>query len=262
MAGTNRQQGRVLVERVVDALLDPGQAARGEAAARGQVDQVRHVAGDDRQLLAEVADDRDRPDEAAGIRMERLAEQRHDVGLLDDLAGVHHCDPIAHLGDHPEVVGDQDDRGAGLVAQIAHEVEDLGLDRHVERGGGLVGDQQLGLARKRHRDHDPLRHPAGHLVRVRLEPAGRVGDADHPQQLDRARLGGLALQAPVDAQDLLDLGAHVPHRVQRRGRLLEDHRDPLTADLAHRVGRELEQVLAVEQHLAAPRSGRAAPPGA
>ena len=110
VAGANRQQGRVLVERVVDALLDPGQAARGEAAARGQVDQVRHVAGDDRQLLAEVADDRDRPDEAAGIRMERLAEERHDVGLLDDLAGVHHRDAIAHLGDDAEVVGDQDDR--------------------------------------------------------------------------------------------------------------------------------------------------------
>ena len=171
VAGSNRQQGRVLVERVVDALLDPGQAARGEAAARGQVDQVRHVPGDHRQLLAEVADDRDRPDEAAGIRMQWLAEERHDVGLLDDLAGVHHRDPIAHLGDDAEVVGDQDDRGAGLVAQVAHEVEDLGLDRHVERGRGLVGDQQLRLAGKRHRDHDPLCHPAGHLVRDRPSAA-------------------------------------------------------------------------------------------
>ena len=53
--------------------------------------------------------DRDRPDQAPRVRVQRLAEQRRDVGLLDDLAGVHHRDPVAHLGDDAEVVGDQDD---------------------------------------------------------------------------------------------------------------------------------------------------------
>ena len=36
------------------------------------------------------------------------------------------------------------------------QVEDLLLDRHVERRRRLVGDQQLRLARDRHRDHHAL----------------------------------------------------------------------------------------------------------
>ena len=78
----------------------------------GQVDQVRDVARDDRQLVLDRADDRDRPDQALGVGVERVAEQRRHVGLLDDLAGVHHRDPVAHLGDDAEVVGDQHDRRA------------------------------------------------------------------------------------------------------------------------------------------------------
>ena len=62
------------------------------------------------------ADDRDRADQALRVRVQRLAEQRRHVGLLDDLAGVHHRDPVAHLGDDAEVVGDEDDRRARLVA--------------------------------------------------------------------------------------------------------------------------------------------------
>ncbi len=88
----------------------------------------------------------------------------------------------------PEVVGDEDDRRPGLVAQVAHQVEDLGLDRDVERGRRLVGDEQLGLAGEGHRDHHALGHAAGHLVREVLEAPRRVGDADHLEELLGARL--------------------------------------------------------------------------
>ena len=49
----------------------------------------------------------------------------------------------------------------------------------------------------------------------------------------------------------------VPHRVERGRRLLEDHADPVAADLAHVLARELEQVLAVEQDLARVHVARA-----
>jgi hypothetical protein len=54
----------------------------------------------------------------------------------------------------------------------------------------------------------------------------------------------------VDAEHLGELRAHVPHRVQRRRRLLEDHRDPVAAQLAHVVAGKLQEVLAVEEDLA------------
>jgi hypothetical protein len=40
-------------------------------------------------------------------------------------------------------VGDQDDRAVELVAQVAHQVEDLRLDRDIERRRRLIGDQEL-----------------------------------------------------------------------------------------------------------------------
>ena len=102
------------------------------------------------------------------------------------------------------------------LAEVAHQVEDLGLDRDVERGRRLVGDEQLRLAGEGHRDHHPLGHAARHLVRERLEPPLRVGDADHLQQLEGALAGRPALHLAVELEDLADLAADVPDRVQRR----------------------------------------------
>ena len=62
---------------------------------------------------------------------------------LDDLAGIHHGDPVRDARDDAEVVRDQDQRHAELALQLRQQVQDLRLDRDVERGGRLVGDDQL-----------------------------------------------------------------------------------------------------------------------
>ena len=60
-----------------------------------------------------------------------------------------------------------------------------------------------------------------------LQPPLGIGDADHPQQLGRARSrGALLLHPPMDLEDLADLPADVVDRVQAARRLLEDHADP------------------------------------
>ena len=76
--------------------------------------------------------------------MLRVVEDVVDRPLLDDAPEVHDHDLVGHLGDHAEVVGDEHDRHVVLVLEIAHQVEDLRLGRHVERRGRLVGDQQRG----------------------------------------------------------------------------------------------------------------------
>ena len=73
------------------------------------------------------------------------------------------------------------------LCRRAHQLEDLRLDRHVERGRRLVGDQQLRIAGERHRDHHALAHTARELVRVLVDALFGVRDADHLEQLDRAR---------------------------------------------------------------------------
>ena len=71
------------------------------------------------------------------------------------------------------------------VLQVAHQVEDLRLDGHVQRRGRLVGDQQLRIAGQRHGDHHALAHAAGQLVRILAHPPRRRRNADQRQHLDR-----------------------------------------------------------------------------
>ena len=72
-----------------------------------------------------------------------------------------------------EVVADELHRHADLVLQFGHQVEDLRLDRHVERRGRFVGDQQRGAAGQRHGDHHALAHAARELVRIGVGPLAR-----------------------------------------------------------------------------------------
>ena len=173
-------------------------------------------------------------------------------GVLDDLAGVHHGDPVAHPGDDAEVVGDQQHGDVEALLQVGEELEDLRLDRHVERGRRLVGDEQLGFACQGHGDEDALAHPARHLERVLLDALGRVGDADHVEQLDGSGPGVLAAQLAMAAEHLDHLAADREHRVERRHRVLEDHRDLPAADpFDRRRGVAVDERLALPAHVTA-----------
>jgi hypothetical protein len=161
-----------------------------------------------------------------GMR-EQLAGRRG----LHHLTGVHDDDPVADLGDHSQVVGDEEDSHPDLVAHLGEQLEDLCLDRDVERRGRLVGDQDLGLAAQRHRDHHPLTHAARELVRVLTQPLGRVRDPYELQNLDRPSLAGLAAGSAVSAYRLRDLVADGERRVQAGHRFLENHRDLVAPDV-------------------------------
>ena len=66
-------------------------------------------------------------------------------------------------------------RHAELALQLREQLQDLRLDRDVERGRRLVGDEQLRLAGERHRDHHALAHAARELVRVRVDALSGAG---------------------------------------------------------------------------------------
>ncbi|MPL96994.1 hypothetical protein SDC9_43181 [bioreactor metagenome] len=204
-------------------------AARREGAARRQGARIGHGARDRHQPPPRPGHLRDRVEKAAGIGVARMRKQALDRARLDDPAGIHHADPLADLRDGAQIVADEDGGHAGLAPQPGQKFEDLRLDRGVKRSGRLVGDQQLGPAGERHRDHQPLALAAGKLVGVEVEAARRVGDADHLHQPDRLGLRRRAAQVAMEPQRLADLLAHPDHRVQRARRVLEDHRDALAA---------------------------------
>ncbi|MCY1370043.1 hypothetical protein D9M69_571150 [compost metagenome] len=167
-----------------------------------------------------------------GVGVRRCAEQAVHGALLHLLAGIHDRDALRHLGHHGQIVRDEDQGHVVRALQLHQQLHDLGLDGHVQRGGGLVGDQQFGVAGDRHRNHHALRHAAGKLVWVALQPVRGPGDFHHLQQLDGARPSGRAAQAHVFAQHLFDLEAHGEARVERGHGVLEDHGHVLAQDLA------------------------------
>ena len=83
-------------------------------------------------------------------------------------------------------MGDEQVGQAEAVLQVLEQVDDAGLDRHVEGGDRLVEHEQRRLERQRPGDADPLALPAGELVR---EPVAvlRV-ETDQLEQLRTRRL--------------------------------------------------------------------------
>ncbi len=164
------------------------------------------------------------------------------------LAFFHDDDAIGDFGHHAEIVSDDQHAHAGFPLQFLQQRQNLGLHRHVERGGRLVGDQEVGTQRKRHGDHHALTLAAGKLVRIFAHGAFRVGNA-HPRQQAHSLAPGRSGLHPVGRHRLADLPSDGVDRVQMAERVLEDHRDPPAVCLASRMGRHGQQVLAVEQDL-------------
>ena len=77
------------------------------------------------------------------------------------------------LSSRPKIVGDQEIGEAEPVLQVAQEVEDLRLDRHVEGRGRLVANDEIGAHGDCARDRDALALAAGEFVR-KLPRVGSV----------------------------------------------------------------------------------------
>ena len=120
------------------------------------------------------------------VRVARRGEHAPHRALLGDPARVHDHHLVARLGDHRQVVGDQDQRQPEVAPQLLEQLQDLRLDHDVEGGRRLVADDDRRVAGERHRDHRPLAHPARQLVRVRGRPLLR--DARRGRAARAARL--------------------------------------------------------------------------
>ena len=245
------QLRHVLRARVVRVRV---RAARREAARVGQIDEIRRPAGDRGQpALADAfaLELRQRAEQRLGVRMLRMVEQLLRRRLLDDLAGVHDGDLVGRLGDDAHVVRDDDHRHLVLLAQLLEQVEDARLHRDVERRRGLVGDQQPRLARQRDRDHHALPHAARIAVRIVVEALARVRDVHLFEQLDRALPRSVAREVEMPLHRLGQLRADRQRRVERRHRVLEDHRDLPAAHVLELALGQMHEVAALERDRAA-----------
>ncbi len=149
--------------------------------------------------------------------MLRVVEDLVERRLLDDLAGIHHHHPVGHLGDDAEVVGDQHHRQVAVpVAGSPAAVEDLRLDGDVERGGRLVGDQQLRIAARA-----PSRSSPAAACRRRTGADSR--------RTRRSGLGMPTSRSSSTARDRASALRHVAVRADHLGDLVADPCTPGSA---------------------------------
>ncbi|OQB03056.1 MAG: hypothetical protein BWY25_00170 [Chloroflexi bacterium ADurb.Bin222] len=143
---------------------------------------------------------------------------------------------------------DHQDGDAELVAEFAELVQQLGLDDHVQRGGGFVGDDEIGVKHQAQADHHPLAHTAGELVRIIPQPP--FLDAQPADQGTRPLQGRLSRgMRLVDLDGFHQVLVHALNRVERGHRVLEDHADAATAKIAQPTIVKLQNVLALKEDL-------------
>ena len=251
--GTRRRAPRVDARRArrssTAAVAPRTGSAGGSGSPAAERQRIGHLALDRGQPRLLAVQPRDRAEQAARVRMLRLGEERLDRGAS------RRCVPRTS---RPRRCAISATTPRSCVMRmiampvssrsIAQQLEDLRLDGDVERGGRLVGDEQLRLAGQRHRDHHALAHAARELVRIARRRAARA------RGCARARASRCACAA-----------------ARRRGRWRGARRMPSTIwspivktglsevigswkiiamrsprTRAHARGRELQQVLALE----------------
>ena len=106
--------------------------------------------------------------------MTLLRDDRRGRPGLDQLARVHDGEPIGQRSEQREVVADVEAADSGVGDEVAKELGDPGLRRHVEAGRRLVEDQDVRVARERDGKRDSLLLAAAELEGIATERARRI----------------------------------------------------------------------------------------
>jgi len=182
--------------------------------------------------------------------MLRVVEYLVHRADLDHFASIHHHHVVAQLGNQPEVMRDQHDGRLQIALQLAQQVDDLRLHRHVKRRGRLVRHDKLGFGGQGKGDHHPLPHPPRELVRVAPQPLPRRGNTDRVEQLGGPVQRGATGQPQVVTYRFDQLLADPHQGVERGHRILENHADPPPADAPEGRFGQAEHLLPVKPHRA------------
>jgi len=114
-----------------------------------------------------------------------------------------------------QIVQHHHHRDPARPVQIGQQVQHLDLVAHVQEGGGLIEQQQVGVLRERHRDPHPLSLPARELIHRTFREIGG------PRGVQRLGDRGVVARIPSREDALVGVAA-APHQVRDR--------DPLGSD--------------------------------
>src|SRR5207253_9347209 len=149
-----------------------------------------------------------------------------------------------------EVMRDEEIGELQLLLQVHQQIDDLRLNRHVQRRHRLVEDDERGTECERASQADSLTLTSAELMRIALEV--RRVEADEMKELGDPLAPPPAVAQAVDDERLLDDLSRAHARIERRVRILKDdlHVAPRLTQAPAGKGQD---VLAPDPHFA--RSG-------
>ena len=181
---------------------------------------------------AEPADARHRVEQCLRVGMRRPREQRVARRDLHQAAEIEHGHPVHQVVHHRHVMADEQVGQPPPLLHVAHQIEHLALDRHVERRQRLVRDDQRRIGRQRAGDRDPLALAAGELMRIAVQRIPRQAHVVH--QFLGPRAAFRVRPDAVDGQRLGDDGGDRHARIERAERILEHDLDRVPRQLTRR----------------------------
>ncbi|GBR08856.1 hypothetical protein AA0228_0478 [Gluconobacter frateurii NRIC 0228] len=90
------------------------------------------------------------------------------VAFLHDAAQIHDRNPVRHLSDDGQIMGNKDARYAERCTQIPEQIHDLRLNRHIKRGDRLVRNEKVWAQDKRAGNVQTLTLATGKFMRISI----------------------------------------------------------------------------------------------
>ena len=173
---------------------------------------------------ARPAPGRHRRQQRPRVRMAGIAKQHLAVRLLHHHAEVHDGNLVADVLHHRQIVRDEQERQVQILLQVAQQVQDLGLNRDIQRRDGFVADDEVGLQRQCPGDADALALAARELMGEQVPLVGT-----QPHQREQLRDPFLAFRGAALLLHVERTPDDVAGRlagVERRVRVLKDDLHP------------------------------------
>ena len=110
--------------------------------------------------MARLIDPGNRTQQRVGVGVPRVVKESFGCRTLNQTPRVHHRYLIATASGHAEVMGNENHRHASVLTKLVKQIKQMLLNSHINRGGGLIGDEQRRFAGQRHGDHHTLTQPS------------------------------------------------------------------------------------------------------
>src|SRR5258708_34445579 len=122
---------------------------------------------------------------------------------FDDAPFLHDDNGVANLRRNAQIMGDEQDTDLGYCTDILEQIENLSLNRNIERRHGLIGHQEIRTEGQSTGNAYALSLPSGKLMRIASHDIR--SEADQSQEFTRLCRGLLLRRSEVDVA-----GVHAP----------------------------------------------------